>query len=233
MIKVAIIDDNKTNAEEVQRLLGEFPSNLKFDIKSFCDPESFINDARENVYNIAFIDIMLGEKSGIEAGEEFAKLYPHSVIIFMSANPEYFKDVYKVPHIYFLTKEFERERFFDAVAKATENIKKETLTIETKNGTYKISLKDILCFESRLKHTVVYYEDGSCIEYNVNLKDIETLLPENGFVRVHQSFIVNMSYITKYDRKSVVLKDMKTVPISRSHNTEAREAIVCWLGGSL
>ena len=67
----------------------------------------------------------------------------------------------------------------------------------------------------------------------VKAEDLEALLPEKSFVRIHQSFIVNMRYITRYDRKNVVLKEMKTVPISRTYSVKAREEITCWLGGGL
>ncbi len=233
MIRIAILDDNPANAADVKKLLSEYPKKINCNITEFSNPHEFLQSAEVQQYDIVFIDIMLGDKNGIDAGAEFAEKQPYSSIIFMSANAEYFKDVYKVPHIYFLTKELERERFFDAVTRAVANIRRESVTVETKNGTYKIVLRDVLCFESNLKHTRVCLADGSIAEYNVNLKEIEALLPEKNFVRIHQSFIVNMRYITRYDRKNVVLKEMKTVPISRTYSVKAREEITCWLGGGL
>lgn len=59
---------------------------------------------------------------------------PRTNIIFILSYPEYFKDVYKVKHTYFLTKDFEKERFADAMSKVIRNINNNYVNFHNENN---------------------------------------------------------------------------------------------------
>ncbi len=229
-MNIAIVDDNKADVAVIEELLGKCLKNEKYSVYEYFTTEQFVNAMHTEKFDIVLLDIILDEKNGIEVGELLNKEQPDANVIFVSRNPDYFKDVYKVNHSYFLTKEFEKERFFDAVNKAVESCKRKTLLIETKTGVYKISINDILYMESVLKHTKICFINSEIKEYNVSLKSLEKLLPSD-FVRVHQSFIVNMKYIESYDSQIVKVSGNYEIPMSRTYTKEAREKITCYLGG--
>ena len=205
----------------------------EFTVCEFLTAEGFIDAINSEKYDIIFLDIILDEKDGIQIGTLINEKLPSASIIFVSVNPEYFKDVYKVTHSYFLTKELEEERFQDAVARALKQTKKDFILLHTKNGGQKILLKTVLFFESNLRHTILYFTGGETFEYNINLKDIELSLPRQTFVRTHKSFIVNMEHIQRYDRQNVFLSSGQGVPISRYYLDAAREKMACYFGGVL
>ena len=233
MIRIAVVDDNAISISEVKELLKKYASEWEYETYEYSSAESFLNEIDKVFFDIVYLDIILGDKSGIDVGKILNEKQSGANVIFMSMNPEYFKDVYKVTHSYFLIKDFEEDRFADAISKALANIKRDVITINNKDGKHKIILNDVMFFEGYSKHTKVHFKDGEIIQYNNNIKEIETFLPEKDFVRTHQSFIVNMNHIKKYSRSEVCFDFEKTVPISRSYVASAREKITCFLGGMI
>lgn len=230
MLKIAIVDDSEYYIENIKKLLSE---NIKdeYETSEFLTSDSFIKTIVHKKFDIVFLDIILDQKDGIQIGKILNEKHPQTYIIFVSSNPQYFKDVYKVTHSYFLTKEFEKERFSDAVKKVLGQLNKEFILLNTKGENKKIYLSGVLYFESNLRHTILHFTDGTVGEYSINLKHIEKKLPYQIFVRTHKSFIVNMNYIEKYDRQNVFTSTNKVVPISRNYSDNAREKITCYLGG--
>ncbi|MBQ7976725.1 MAG: response regulator transcription factor [Clostridia bacterium] len=230
-MNIAIVDDNRQDVEKIKCLLQECIADEDYEVSEYLATDSFLDAIETKSFDIVFLDIILDKKDGIEIGRILNKKQPDANVIFVSQNPDYFKDVYKVNHSYFLTKELEQDRFKDAVNKAVGIIKRDSLLIDTKMGVYNIRLKDIMCLESNLKHTKIYTLGNSVGEYNIKMKDIEKKLPENLFIRVHQSFIINMDYIKSYDSQNVMLEGELTVPISRTYTKLVREKLACYLGG--
>ncbi len=230
-MNIAIVDDNRQDVEKIKRLLQECITDEEYEVSECFTTDDFLNTLDIKSFDIVFLDIILDKKDGIEIGRLLNKKQPYANVIFVSQNPDYFKDVYKVNHSYFLTKELEQDRFKDAVDKAVASIKRDSLLIDTKMGAYNIRLKDIVYLESNLKHTKIYTLEKNVSEYNIKMKDVEKKLPGNMFARVHQSFIINMDYIKSYDSQNIVLEDGISVPISRTYSKLVREKIACYLGG--
>ncbi|MBQ4109759.1 MAG: response regulator transcription factor [Clostridia bacterium] len=231
MIKIAIVDDNKYHISDIKQKLSETPGTGECEICEFTSAVKFAEILDFEKFDIIFLDIVLGEQNGIELGKLVNTKQPSAKIIFVSANSEYFQDVYKVEHSYFLVKDLDFTRFNDAISRVMKNIGKKSITLDTKTGKSVIVLNDVLYFESALKRTRVYKTNGETEEYSVNMKTIETMLPEGVYIRTHQSFIVNMNHIQKYDRQSIFLINEKRIPISRTHINNVRTQLTRFLGG--
>ena len=233
MIKTAIVDDNPQYGEEVRKMLQTYGTGDLFECFMYRSKEAFLKDAATELFDLVFLDIVLGEDSGIELGTLLNEKQPEACIIFVSAHPEYFKDVYKASHVYFLTKDFEKERFIDAVDKALKAIGRRSVTLHVgKNEMCQIRLSDVLFVEGYGRHIRVHTTAG-LREYPVLFRNLLISLPAQDFVRTHQSFVVHMKYIATYTRQSVTLIDGKSVPVSRSYITSVREKIAFYLGGCI
>jgi len=234
MIKIAIVDDNRYHIEDVKVLLGEFIKDIKYTVHEYTDAHTFLKDAPEKAFDIAFLDVVLSrENEGIEAAVILNEKSPETNIIFVSAHPEYFKDVYKAEHSYFLVKDFEKERFRDAIEKALKNVQNSCLFLHIHNDIHKILLSEVVFFESYSKHTIVHITDGTKKEYNVDMRKVESQIPGGVFIRTHQGFIVNMNYIKNYSRQKVTVLDGTDIPISRSYVNSVREKLAFFIGGAL
>ncbi len=90
--------------------------------------------------------------------------------------------------------------------------------LNTKKGSFAISVPSILYCQSDLKYVMIITKAGDIFRKLGKLDDIAGLLPSN-FLRVHQSFLVNPSHISCLDKTAgmIVLDQGDKLPVSRNY----------------
>ena len=100
----------------------------------------------------------------------------------------------------------------------------ETITLKWKNLRWQIAKADIIYAESYARHVCVYTAER---KYEVvgKLNDLYAALENCGFVRIHQSFIVNIKHIKCFSYDSVTLIDGTVLPVSERKKASARAKV--------
>lgn len=225
MIHVAIIDDDKNFCNEFKSRLLNINETFKTDC--FYDIHSFVNSSE--IYEIVFIDILLDKANGIDLASKIIEKSPSANIVFVSVEKDFFQDVYSAEHIYFLVKPISDKHLEKALELCLDSINKQNIYIKHKGSTIAINLSDTAYFEGTLKKTVVHYLDKSTAILNKSLSKIEDMLNNTAFIRVHQSYIINMNSITKFTKKKVCVLD-KEISVSRKYSDSASRSINRFLG---
>lgn len=98
-------------------------------------------------------------------------------------------------------------------------------TVKTKESVMRFEYRDILFFESA-QRIVCMYTSSKAVEFYAKLGDIEAAVPRSGFVRCHQSYIVNLAHVRTLDKASryFILNSGKEIPISKSCYSAAAES---------
>ena len=224
-MNIAILEDNADDAETLKRFIERFYG------EGFCAPdcyseeEDFLSGLHGHGYDLVFLDIVLGDRDGIRVGERVNTLSPSTDIVFISSHPDYFQDVYRARHSWFLTKPLDWDRFEDAMKRISLRMEQSWVRIRTKRGTERIAASDILYLESSLKHTVFHMADGTAAEYSALMREIEKQLSDVMFVRIHKSYIVNVRTIARYNSRCVELENGQRLAISRTYYRTARERL--------
>ena len=97
---------------------------------------------------------------------------------------------------------------------------------------YNIPLKEILYFES-VKRIVIITTFDKEYQFYAKLDDIERELEKKGFIRCHQSYLVNSIFIRKIEKDTVYLVNGKEIRISRTKSKIAREKFMLLIEGRL
>lgn len=182
--------------------------------------ESYIEDDIKGHLDVAFINLVLEDKRGIDIAQQVLKQYPHIKIIFMTETLTPVKDIFLIQPQYLLIKPYEQNYVTDAIIKTVKKLdedKSQYLVLKAKygrNGIISIRLSDIY-YASSDKRKLEIYTDEEVYEINMKLNDLEVKLP-NQFVRCHQSYIVNMDKIQMIHKDELVLYNDEVIPISRS-----------------
>src|SRR5690606_29102358 len=96
-------------------------------------------------------------------------------------------------------------------------------------GGYQIvAIRDIVRCQSDNNYTYIFCEDGNKILISRTLKEIEELLKDHGFIRVHQSHLINPNFvkgILKQDGGSLIMVDDTEVPVSRQKAKQINEIL--------
>jgi two-component system LytT family response regulator len=191
-----------------------------------------------------FVDINMPDITGLELVKSLEKPV---MTIFTTAYSEYAIEGFKVDAVDYLLKPFSFDEFQRAVGKVRSLIELQRLREEQVTSSveaaptqgaaenkdcisikadYKVSLvkyADIIYIESVGEYVRLHLTSGSSIMTLLRLKNIESALPANRFMRVHRSYIVNLGHVTGYARGRVYLDNEEYVPISINYRDSFRE----------
>ena len=220
-----IVDDEPLAREGIQLLIRK-TAGLTL-LESFGGALSASQFLSENEVDLIFLDIQMPGLNGID----FAKTVPpKTLVIFTTAYAEYALDSYEVEAIDYLVKPVQKGRFQKAVGKALAYHKLLATdhsgnNIETVAGDYffvkadrkiiKIQFGDILFIEG-LKDYVVLHTGEQKIMTAMNIKTIHDQLPQNVFVRISKSYIINVQQITSIDNNAVFIQKYE-IPIGNAY----------------
>jgi len=109
------------------------------------------------------------------------------------------------------------ETQFSALQNNIQPHLKRKLVLKTQESIFVVEIDDIVHCEADKNYTFFYLNDGKKILVSKTLKDYDTLLAGLQFFRVHQSHLINLNYVERYDKHdggSVILKDGTAIPLS-------------------
>jgi len=234
MLQAAICDNDAIFIKQFSEQLNQvLRADRFYEVQTFLSGKELEN-AIQKGYNpsILFMDIELGDGSGIERIRRIADACSRTQIIYISSYQEYFQDVYETPHVYFLRKPVENDMLERAVRKAEENLLAYQDMVFCSDGSvFRVAKRDILYFESRYRKIVVHTEHSE-FEFYATIRQMEEKAGQ-GFLQCHKSFLVNLSRIAALTNGSFRMDDGRCVPISRSRVVFARQAFLEYLGESL
>lgn len=210
-----IIIDDEPLAREAMEMLVEENKELHL-LNKFNNAASAARFMEEHSIDLVFLDIQMPGITGIEFARTISK---RTLIIFTTAFTEYALDSYEVDAIDYLVKPIEPERFEKAVAKALSyhsllmkeekeaietNVSSEYFFVKSDRKYFKVNYADILFVEG-LKDYVILQLTGQRIITRMSMKNIAELLPQELFLRVNKSYIVNTKHIDSFDNNDIYI----------------------------
>jgi len=232
MIRTIALDDEPLALKLVADYIGKTPF---LDLAgTFDNPLDAIDFLSEDQADLIILDIQMPDLSGIE----FSKtLQEGTKIIFTTAFEKYAIEGFRVNAVDYLLKPFSYQEFLTAVQKAKKLIDLERAalpTIEVSNqflfvkSEYKIrriNFDDILYVEGLKDYIKVYLvtEPKPILSLN-SMKLMEQKLPDDRFMRVHRSFIVNLNRISMIERGRIVFGKIY-IPVSDNYKEKFQEFI--------
>jgi DNA-binding LytR/AlgR family response regulator len=215
-----IVDDEPV----ARKILHEFVDHVPFmdlqgKFENATKAEAFL---KNNVVDIIFLDIEMPKVSGLQF---LQKMNIESMVILTTAFPQYALEGYELDIIDYLLKPFAFNRFLKAVQKAKDyhemktriggTIQSSYIFIKSEKRIEKIELNDMLYAES-VGNYVSVYTDGKKIIAYLTMKSLESQLPVDDFIKIHQSYLVNCSKIDAIEGNEIKIGG-KSLPISRNY----------------
>jgi DNA-binding LytR/AlgR family response regulator len=237
-----IIEDEPLARNLLAQYIGKINS-LQL-LKTFSNPLEAIDYLRENTVDILFLDVQMPELTGISL---LKILKNKPIVILTTAYSQYAIEGYELDVTDYLLKPITFERFLKAVEKATskiqstqtnhtivENIIEKPVVTEggvpqpfifLKDGTklVKVNLADIQYVEG-LKDYVIIHTPLKKITTLQRMKSLEEQLPTHQFVRIHNSYIVSLTWIDVIHKDKVQI-GKASLPISDSYRKTFKEFI--------
>ena len=228
-----------------RNLLAQYISKVPYLqlVRACASPLEALEALREQSVDLLFLDIQMPEITGIS----LLKILPRKpLVIFTTAYSEYALEGYELDVVDYLLKPITLERFLKAIEKVKQRLlvtKNQELSpveseskveskeepaqsyIFVKDGTklVKVKLNEILYIEG-LKDYVMIYTTHQKIVTLQRMKTLETELPANQFVRIHNSYIVALDAIDAIEKEKVQVGKV-FLPISDTYRKSFKEFI--------
>ncbi|WP_158795726.1 LytTR family DNA-binding domain-containing protein [Pedobacter sp. L105] len=239
MLNVIIVDDEEFARSSLYFLLQENCENVRI-----CGIAKSVDEARELLLNedidLIFLDIAMPGKNGFELIPD-AKAH-HAQVVFTTAFDQYALKAIKASALDYLLKPIDIDELRETVEKAAKLIKHNApeadkseslkqlasvlsdrseirkLSLPNGQGYTLIGVDEIIHIEADSNYSVFHLENREKITVSRILKDYEEILPDDQFVRIHKSSIVNLNYLKEYNSKNgleVLLKNGEKIAVSR------------------
>lgn len=237
-----IVDDEKKASTLLNTLINEYCSEIDEVIIS-NDAEEAVELIQKNQPDLLFLDINMPKLNGFELLDNLENFQGH--LIFTTAYDEYAIKAFKYHAFDYLLKPISPDQILDSVQRAIANISKknhepslenikdllgqiqqkeeykETIAINDKGGLLFIDVKSITHLEGQSNYTMVYTNEKryTCAK---TLKKFVEILDPNKFIRVHRSYVVNVSKIARYNPENTELEMINGsfIPVARRKRKE-------------
>ena len=233
MRKIAICDSCCETLEAMKNMLtAQYGKELQ--IATYPSGEELLRtwqkDERKKA-EIVVMEVRSEEENGIGAARQVQEIFGDVKMIFSTGELECAEDIFEANPVYLLAKPVKQEKLYEAVDRAIDQIEEgeaASVTLISKSFIARVMAEDIWYVESERRVLTVHSREED-IRVNMKLSDLEERLPEF-FVRVHQSYLVNMKQIRVFSAKGVELADRRIIPVSRPRYAKAKDIFLQFLG---
>jgi DNA-binding LytR/AlgR family response regulator len=231
LLKCIIIDDEPLAIDVIARYIAQ-TSYLTLAGK-YTNPVKAFEYLAGHKTDLLFVDIQMPDLSGLEL---VRNLDFQPAVIFTTAYAQYAIEGFQVDAIDYLLKPVDYPEFLKAAEKAKRWIYAknkvsgagsghEFLFVKSGHKIIRIQLDSIKYIEGMSEYVRIHQEKGKPLMTLLSLKAIEGQLPEDQFMRVHKSYIVNLHKIAEIESQSIICNDGAVIPVSKLYREKLQEYI--------
>lgn len=237
MLRIAICDNEILFAEQLKERISEYmiKKGLVFEIDIYSSGEALLALGIEVVqYMVIFLDINLEKIDGIMVTEKIRKVSRDILIVFVTSDINFSLEGYRLGVVRYLLKgnvNFQNalneclnmiiDRLHDSVSRRK---------FDFMEGKKEVLLDKVVYIESNLHKLKVYVMEREMNVYTMyeKLSTLEERLAENNFIRIHQSFLVNIKYIKNVVRYKVILINGVELAVPRVRYAYVKEQFTAY-----
>ena len=245
-MRTILVDDERANLENLEVLLANYCPIVKIVARA-----NHVDIAAELIElhhpDLLFLDIQMGKSSGFDL---LNRLSDRSFeVIFVTAYDQYGIQAIKFAALDYLLKPVNSEELMEAVRKAENRLKNKVqseqlsfllqqitkpeasnpkIALPQQNEIRYVEVRDVLRCEADNTYTFFNLANGDRILVSKPLKEYSDLLKPQGFLRTHQSHLINPAYVKswlKEDGGMLLMKNGDKVAVSKPNRESVKAAL--------
>lgn len=227
-MKIVICDDEYTFLQIMQEKLLQYIGQDD-QLLLFTTGEQLVEYAQYCNIDILFMDIEMGDISGIDVVRKVLQIRPKCQVVYMTNHVEYVSDVYETKHCYYVLKEQIDSRLdviMQIVYQKLYYINQKLII--TDGGVNILIPLDEITYIERVKRNTLVYTVGVTYKTRERIDTIEKRLPKTCFVRCHNSYIVSFEHIKIYARTKITMENGVGITISRRYIDTVKDLFLAW-----
>lgn len=208
-MRIALCDDNMDWLNTEKQYIDSLnDSSLVYD--TFKNGEALIDEYKKkgNIYDIIFLDMEMNRLDGINTANMIRSMDRRVLIIFVTSHKKYMQKSFECLPFRFLLKPLDFTEFKSALFKAINSLEEDRQALSFTEGRdiIRVLYEDILFVQSIDHRLCIKTVDKVYQTYTFNMAEIQERLVDTRFVKVHKSFIVNISHVQKISNKFITLR---------------------------
>ena len=245
-MRAILIDDEISNLENLRTLLEKHCRQVTI-LATAQNVSDGVNSIEKYLPDLVFLDIQMGEQTGFDV----LKLLParNFEVIFVTAYDQYGIQAVKFAALDYLLKPIDIDELINAVNKVEHKLaaqlqniqldfllqqlkkpetKVSTIALQMQSEIRYVSLSEIIRCEADNTYTYFILANSEKILVSKSLKEYADLLRPNGFLRTHQSHLVNPKYVKswlKEDGGILLLTTGEKIPVSKPNKETVKQAL--------
>jgi DNA-binding LytR/AlgR family response regulator len=229
MIKIAIVDDERSVCGQLESLLLQYGKlhHLEIETEVFFSGEAFLEYLCRNrtVYHLMLLDIELGTCSGVDIGKfirEEMKDYAIQ-IAYISGKIHYAMALFQISPLDFLVKPLNYEQVSSLMDKLllVSQLHADTFLYKIGHESFQVKTKDILYFKSADRKIQVVLAERTD-EFYGKMDEVIAQVSSSRFLNVHKSYLVNIDFVKIFRYDSLTMCNGAVIPIAQSRRCEIR-----------
>ncbi|GAB3777047.1 LytTR family DNA-binding domain-containing protein [Spirosoma horti] len=236
MLRAIIIDDEPNAVGLLSLRLSQHCPQIAM-VASCTSSSKGIQAIIDYRPDVVFLDIEMPQQNGFHVLEAVSGI-PFS-LVFVTAYDKFALKAFRYSAVDYLLKPVDTQELIQAVSRVEKNrltapeqiaqLKKQLVSgskslpdhiaLPYQNGVAFVNLKDILYCESDDNYTKFYVADGQQHLVTKSMRDIQDLLEERDFLRIHRQYLINLNHIKKFvkgEGSYVVMTNQQSIPVSRA-----------------
>jgi two-component system, LytTR family, response regulator len=249
MISCVIIDDEPKNIRLLENMLSMYCPGVKV-LATETDAKNGLLLIDELQPQLVFLDVEMPHLNGFDLLKQLEPIFFE--VIFVTAYSHYAVEAFEHHATGYVTKPINAEKLIAAVDTAEKRISEKSINknlftllehnskqaapnkipLSTTNGLIFVKIADILYCESSGNYTHFYLVEDKKIVVSRQLGEYERLLPDADFIRIHDKYIIHLTYIKEYIKGSggdVVLENGKEIPVATRRKEEFMARFEKWI----
>lgn len=230
-LKTILIDDEPDSIETLKLMLEAYPEVEV--TATFTSPQKALKEIPILNPDLLFLDVEMPMLNGFELLEQLGSV--NFNVVFATAYNQFAIKAFRFNALDYLVKPVHAEELQHVIEKAArrnnvhqdqlDNLKKQLrdgnitkIAIPEQAGITFIDIKDIVFVEASGNYSSIVLNDKKKLLVTRNLKDIQEVLEEQNFLRVHRQYIVNLNLVKSFNRNDGLLTVATgdTLPVARS-----------------
>lgn len=223
LIKACIVDDETLAIAAIRVDLSRHCPSVEVQAE-FKSPAQALEFLKTSTIDLLFLDIEMPEMTGLELLDKLGNF--NFDVVFTTAYSEYALQAFKLNAIDYLLKPVDTQELVNTVnrviekKKLTANIPKPfKIALADANSLEFVAMDNIMYCIADKNYTTFYLQNGSKKLVSKNIGEYEKILDNSKFIRIHQSSIVNVNYVSKLikgENGAAVMEDGCELSVSRA-----------------
>lgn len=233
LFRIALCEDIPAERENLLCALSRYDrfARSKPIVTQYENAESLL-DALEagTCFDLLFLDIFMASLGGMQAAHMIRRMGCTIPIVFLTSSPDFALESYDVYAGGYLLKPLDPVKLYALLDRLVDKLvlSHRSISVHHENGVAVLPYEAIMYAESRGNRLLIQERRGNILCTRQKLDAFEKLLDDPRFLRCHQSYLVNMDYITLVGDDFTLVKDI-VVPIRVRERREIKERYFAYL----